>query len=724
LALFAHSSDQKPWELLIDHLAAVRAAAGANARWFGADTLAEIAGLLHDLGKVKPGFQRKLHGEANSTSHSGEGARYILEAFKDSPIARLIAFCIAGHHSGLPNGLARSHGQPATPLRERISQAEALELPEGVSLPVPRAPGPLQGLSQPAHFELQFFTRMVFSALVDADFIETERYYTPDAPRGAGFDLTELRDALSQKLAGFGPALSDVNRLRAEVLAAAQSRAALSPGFFTLTVPTGGGKTYSALRFALDHALAHGLRRVIYVAPFMAIIEQTANVFRDAVGDADAVLEHHSGFDLSDFPDEFAAERMKLAAQNWDRPVVVTTAVQFYESLFSNRTQKCRKLHNIANSVIILDEAQSLPVNYLRPCLAALKELTRGYGCSVVLCTATQPAISDKDMPNLKEAIPKSATREIAPDPERLHDAMRRVEVQQAGEMRNDDLAARVAGRKALVIVNNKRQARALFDLLGKGRALHLSTNMTARHRQDVLARIKAGFDGPVISTALVEAGVDLDFREVWRAVAGLDSIVQAAGRCNRNGLMAKGQVYVFDPEDGFPPPPELVLNADIAREVLRAYPDPLHPDAIRAYFQRLYWDRNADLDSRCILKQIEGAGSQLDFPFADIAADFRLIEDASRPLIIGTGDYGLDAEARGLLEHGKFPGAIARAMQRFTVPVAPRIRNELVRLGAAHVARAEEFGDQFVVLDNSALYDDAAGFSPENPEDLGNLIH
>ena len=724
MTLFAHSSDKIQWEPLIDHLEAVSAAAGANARWFDASNLAEIAGLLHDLGKVKPGFQRKLHGEANSTSHSGEGARHILEAFKDSPIAKLIAFCIAGHHSGLPNGLARSHGQPATPLRERLSQAEQLELPERVSLPVPRAPGPFKGLSQRDYFEFQFFTRMLFSALVDADFIETERYYTPDAPRTAEFDLTVLRDALSQKLSEFGPALTDVNRLRAEVLAAAQSRAALSPGFFTLTVPTGGGKTYSALRFALDHAVTHGLRRVIYVAPFMAIIEQTANVFRDALGDSDAVLEHHSGFELSDLADEFAAERMKLAAQNWDRPVVVTTAVQFYESLFSNRTQKCRKLHNIAHSVIILDEAQSLPVNYLRPCLAALKELTRGYGCSVVLCTATQPAISDGDGLKVAEAIPKSATREIAPDPERLHEAMRRVQVQQVGPISNDDLAARVAGRKALVIVNNKRQARALFNLLGKGRALHLSTNMTARHRQDVLARIKAGFDGPVISTALVEAGVDLDFPEVWRAVAGLDSIVQAAGRCNRNGLMDKGQVYVFDPEDGFPPPPELVLNADIAREVLRAYPDPLHPDAIRAYFQRLYWDRNADLDSRDILKQIADAGRQLDFPFADIAADFRLIEDASRPLIIGTGEYGLDAQARGLLEYGAYPGAIARAMQRFTVSVAPRVRNDLVRLGAAHVVRAEEFGDQFVVLDNGRLYDGEAGFSPENPEDLGNLIH
>ena len=723
---YAHSvsgQSKDCWETLEDHLAAVARTAGENAAVIGAQPLAEAAGWLHDLGKVKPGFQDKLHGHPNNTSHSGEGARYA-DAHIRGVNGKLVAFCIAGHHSGLPNGLARSYGKPSTALRERLEQSEDVALPDGVCLPEQTLSTPLTGLPKDPYFEVQFFTRMLFSTIVDADFIETERFYTPGAPRGTQADLRVLRDAMSLTLGAFPPPKTLLNRLRAEVLAAAAHSAALEPGFFSMTVPTGGGKTYASLRFALDHAVAHGLRRVIYVAPFTAIIEQTADVFRKALCDKDAVLEHHSAFDLHDINDEndeHAAERMKLAAQNWDRPVIVTTAVQLYESLFANRTQKCRKLHNIARSVIIVDEAQSLPVNFLRPCLAALKELTRGYGCSVVLCTATQPAISDDDGLNVPEAIVKAETREIAPDPDRLYAQLNRVNVQKVGTLSNDALAQRVAGRKALVIVNNKRQARALFDLLGRGAALHLSTNMTARHRQQVFARIKDGYDGPVISTALVEAGVDLDFPEVWRAVSGLDSIVQAAGRCNRNGLLDKGQVFVFEPEDGFPPPPELALNATIARDVMRDYPDPLHPDAVCAYFKRLYWDRNADLDSRQIMKRI--AEAKFEFPFADIAADFRLIEEVTRPLIIGAGPYGLDNAGENLLEYGKYPGAIAQAMQRFTVSVAPRIRNELVRLGAAHMVRTNEFGDQFVVLDNVRLYDEEAGFSPEDPEYLGNVI-
>lgn len=727
MTFFAHSLDGQnasEWERLEDHLIAVAGTAGESATDFGAGPVAEIAGLLHDLGKVKPAFQDKLRGLKNNVSHSGEGARYALENF--GLIGKLIAFCIAGHHSGLPNGIDRAAGRPATPLAERLEQAEPVNLPADVTLPAPAMPAPLADRSAQAFFELQFFTRMLFSALVDADFIETERFYAPGAPRGAAWELNALQAALAGHLGKFGPPETAVNRLRAEVLEAAGKAACQPPGLFTLTVPTGGGKTLTSLRFALDHAQAHGLRRVIYVAPFTAIIEQTADVFRGALANRDAVLEHHSAFDAeTTFADETQAERLKLAAQNWDRPVVVTTAVQFFESLFANRTQKCRKLHNIARSVIVLDEAQALPVNYLRPCLAAMKELVRGYGCSVVLCTATQPAIRDADGLRAEEAIPAEETREIAPNPAELYRRLKRVDARFAGPLENDELASRVTGRKALVIVNNKRQARAIYGLLGRGNALHLSTNMTAAHRREVLARVRDGFDGPVISTALVEAGVDLDFPEVWRAVAGLDSIVQAAGRCNREGKSDRlGQVHVFEPEEDFPPPPELQQNAEIARDILRAHAeDPLSPEAVRAYFQRLYWDRDADLDSRGIMRRIKETGNRLDFPFADIGHDFRLIEEVTRPLIIGAGEYRLDDRAQNLLEYGEYAGPIARAVQRYTVSVSPRVRDELVRVGAAHVVRPEDFADQFVVLDNARLYDEAAGFSAENPEDLGMMI-
>lgn len=734
MTLFAHSrqgSEEETWELLETHLSAVAETAGKNARAFGAESLGKLAGWLHDLGKVKPGFQAKLRGESNDTPHSGEGARYAVHAFGQQGLGRILAYCIAGHHTGLANGIGKSTSRPATPLVDRLDQAEEVSLPDWLHLPETVMPEPLSGLESRngfPHFPLQFFTRMVFSSLVDADFIETERFYWPNAPRNTEVTLSELRDTLNRKLSCFDPPSTDVNRLRAKVLEAAGEAAAQPPGFFSLTVPTGGGKTLASLKFALDHAIAYDLRRVIHVAPFTAIIEQTVDTFREFLGTEDGVLEHHSAFQPDVNLTETEIERVMMAAQNWDRPVVVTTAVQLFESLFANRTQKCRKLHNVAQSVIILDEAQCLPLKYLRPSLAVLQELVRGYGCSVVLCTATQPAVHDQDGLNVPEALTKTKTREIAPDPDALYLELKRVDVSRCGRLTNVDLVGQVRGKSALVIVNNKSQARALFEELRGESVYHLSTNMTATHRRGVLKTVRDRLktDAPVllIATALVEAGVDLDFPEVWRAVAGIDSIAQAAGRCNREGRMsAPGKVFIFEAEEAFPPPPELRKNAEVALGILQDHPDPLVPNAVKSYFRRLYGDRTYDLDSKGIMDRIRGAGNQLDYPFADIAGDFRLIENVTVSLIVGTGRYGMDDEARRLLEHGDYAGSIARKLQPFAVQIARHVRDRLVQLGAASIRRPEDFEDQFIVLDNARLYDDEAGFSDAEPENLGDLI-
>jgi len=743
---FAHSISDEPnefWEPLSVHLKAVGEAAGGHALFFGGECLARIAGLLHDLGKRKPGFQAYLCGERGSEPHSGEGARFAAENL--GSWGRLVAYCIAGHHAGLANGIAHSEkGKPATPLDARLKQAARLDLPAGITLPeLAGVPAPLAGLpgDETANFRLHFFTRMLFSALVDADFLETEAFYDRvkgrARERGWSGTLNDLAAVLDAHLASFGPPTSPINTLRAEILAHVRAQAARSPGLFRLTVPTGGGKTLTSLAFALDHARRHGLARVIYVIPYTSIVEQTAAVFREALKDDDAVLEHHSNFDWEGLDDPREGERLKLATQNWDRPVVVTTAVQFFESLYANRPARCRKLHRLAHSVIVLDEAQTLPLKLLRPCLAAVKELARGYGASVVFCTATQPALlrgSDGDGFPAPEGLAPEEACELAPDPPRLYDAFRRVKVRDAGAIDDATLAEKLrAEDQVLAIVNSTKHARALFALLeGTGGARHLSTRMTANHRRAVLAdirkRLVEGAPVRLVSTSLIEAGVDVDFPQVWRELAGIDSIAQAAGRCNREGRREGAETFVFRTTEEFRPPADIEQFARIAGEVMENHDDLLSPDAVRAYFQRLFWDRGSDqLDAaevgrhRGILRALSESG-RLDFPFADIAAAFRVIEGGV-PLVVTRGDWGLSPEDEAQLVHIPHAGLIARRLQRVQVQIPPRRRQELIAAGAVEIWRENEFGEQFVFLRNDRLYHPDTGLSFENLEDLGGMI-
>ena len=740
---FAHSgdaSDQTDWHPLAAHLRGTGAKAAGFLEAAGFGDFGHVAGLLHDLGKYTPRFQQRLAGDTGRVDHSTAGARVAVEHF-DRVVGRILAFCIAGHHAGLANAV---NGEQVSSLDDRLKR-EIEELDpawedEIVISPI-ATPRLIPRNRATAGFSCAFLIRMLFSALVDADFLDTEAYYDglrgEKAVRGGHPSLRLLRERLDRHMAALtrSAATSPINELRAEILGHVRRKATDAQGAFTLTVPTGGGKTLASLAFALDHAVHHGLARIVYVIPYTSIVEQTATVFREALrsdpdDDAAFVVEHHSTFDEDRIRSREGREKLRLVMQNWDAPVIVTTAVQFFESLFANRPSRCRKLHNIANSVVILDEAQTLPLQCLRPCVAALDELARNWRTSVVLCTATQPQLSKADQ--LPEGF--ETLRELAPRPTRLHEAFKRTRIVRQGSLSDTELAGRLAeSRQVLCVVNTRRHARELYETLQDlPGTLHLSTLMCALHRRERLEsvrdRLKSGAPVRLIATSLVEAGVDLDFPVVWRAEAGLESIIQAAGRCNREGKATSADVFVFKTEgEGREPPPELGQFADAARSVMRRHRDPSSQEAIRAYFLELYWGKGADaLDSKQLLDRINERGPGLDFPFETVAREFRLIETPMRPVIIPYSSSGANGRrttnaktASRLLDKLAWverAGGIARDLQPYVVQVPPFVRNALLTAGAVTHVQEERFADQFAVLANTDLYRPDVGLTWDDP--------
>jgi CRISPR-associated endonuclease/helicase Cas3 len=760
---YAHSlpppSTEAAWEPLDEHLIRVADGHGQSlpgaskfAEAFGAAEWGRLLGLWHDIGKYSTAFQGYLRASAGSgagahssemtgrVDHSTAGAQH---AVRLGPAGRLLAYCIAGHHAGLPDnegsdaGLARRLEKQVEPIDAAPAHllSKALLQPPTLRLDGDRGRGA---------FALAFFTRMLFSCLVDADFLATEWFMSPErASRrlGAAASMAQLLARLDRHLGDKQRRADDteVNHYRREVLAKCREKARHAPGLFSLNVPTGGGKTLSSLAFALTHAVEHRLRRVVYAIPFTSIIEQTADVFRDAMGDLDdEVLEHHSNLE----PDDPArqSDRSRLAAENFDAPLVVTTNVQLFESLFASRTSRCRKLHRLAKSVIILDEAQTLPPNLLAPTLAALDELVRNYGASVVLCTATQPAVERRD----RFSIGLTGVRPIIDEPRSLHEALRRTRVERVGTLKNDEVAERLrAERQTLCIVNSRRHAADLFRSLDDPDALHLSASMCAAHRSDVVAEIRRRLDPRVdvpcrvISTQVIEAGVDVDFPAVFRAVAGLDSIAQAAGRCNREGRLSDeygrpclGRVMVFDYDAREYSTDTLIARgAAHFREIASDYVDDLlSPAAVEAYFRLHYWQQGGD-DGRGWDRGREGASVMACFAwdgktglhaqFRTAAEAYRLIDDAQTPILVPYGARGRDLirELEGLPAdpEPKRLRAFDRAAQRYVVGIYDRAFRTLYE----NQVLIERHGRY--VLANDAAYDprlgltfEARGFDPE----------
>ena len=738
---FAHSAEGLPesaWQVLKDHLDGVGALAAEFGRPLGMETAARVAGLLHDLGKYSPAFQARLRGSKTSVDHSTAGAAEILRTAEgpDGMIAQLIAYAIAGHHAGLPDRIGEIGSLDA-----RVAAFAATELDlvwRAEITPQTRDLAPA-GLAQPPAksweemaFRLSVLGRMIFSCLVDADFRDTELFYDAIATRRKDRSWPTLAERLPDLLARFDAHMaaktrtdSLVNQLRGEILVHVRARGSDDPGFFTLTVPTGGGKTLASLGFALNHARAHGLRRVIYVIPFTSIIDQTAAIFKSILGD-DVVLEHHSTIGEETRRARESADKLKLAMEDWAAPIVVTTSVQFFESLYASRSSRCRKLHNIAGSVIVLDEAQTLPHKLLAPCVRMLAELTRGYGCSVVLCTATQPALDERHFAKPSPIALPLEGRELAPDPVRLARALRRVTLREAGEMTNADLVAALTDEpRGLIIVNSRKHARELYaeaKATGLGGLVHLTTRQHAADRRAILdearRRLRAAEPCRVIATSLIEAGVDIDFPRVWRAEAGLDQIAQAAGRCNREGLRDPDAslVTVFK-APAYSIPNEIKgLIGDRSR--MRFHADWLSPEAIADYFGEVYWRLGERLDRDGILKMFMLSGVETDFAYRSAADAFRMIESGMLPVIIPPeGDFDKLVQKLSIPEVSS--GALARELQSYVVQTPPKAQQILLDCGHVIFAEPKLRGDQFAVLRSGPLYTREVGLVWEEAEYL-----
>ena len=713
VAYYAHSKEnksEKDWQLLSAHLKNTAELAKQFAHKFWAGPFGYVLGLLHDLGKYSEEFQKRLRGCMIRVDHSTAGAQKAVKLF-GTAVGRLLAYPIAGHHAGLPDfgsiadtdSLCRRLTKDVPALAAEFEEVLD-DIPSGLPLPI-------RPLTNSPGFSLQFFIRQLYSCLVDADFLDTESFLDAEKTRIRETqyrNLPELLTALNshmEDITNKAP-LTEVNRLRAYVLDACRRRAEDPPGLFTLTLPTGGGKTLSSLAFALKHAVLHNMDRVIYIIPFTSIIEQNADVFRRAVGEG-CVLEHHSNYQFPIAHEEEAGEdeyyRLLLSTENWDAPIVVTTNVQFFESLFGSRSSRCRKLHNITNSVVILDEAQMLPTHYLRPCMLSLVELVRNYHTTIVLCTATQPALTG--------LIPdEMSVTEIIPDPGELYEALRRVEVQKMGSVSDEELAREILEyHQALCIVNTRTQAQKLYEKIRGPGAFHLSARMYPAHRaaklDEIKAALKDGKECRVISTQLIEAGVDVDFPVVFRSISGIDSIAQAAGRCNREGELDKGDVYVFGPEKHGLPRGWFSRTAAIADMVIRDHEDPLCLEAVNQYFTLLFDFERERLDKKGIIKAFEDGANQLAFPFSTVAGEFQLIESDMISIIISR-----DEECEALLEEAKWRGPsrqLSRAFQRYTISIYRNEYAELIQRGAL-----ESVGEQYLVLRDPKFYDEETGFT------------
>lgn len=700
----AHISDDRlREETVLEHAQKVAVTAERFASEFHAGSWGYCCGMVHDIGKYSKEFFKRLHG-GPSVDHSTAGARELMNKKGLYPLA---AYCVAGHHAGLPNYGTTADGSDCGSLMGRMKKRipDYLDYKNEITIP-PLTMPEITPLDK-GGFSVSFFIHMVYSCLVDADFLETENFMSDGkSERQPGCLSEELFRRFMDYIAPWlkNSERDTINGRRTEILkhcfeVGGEKLGQKASGIYSLTVPTGGGKTIASLAFALQHSRVNERKRIIYVVPYTSIIEQNAAVFREILGEVN-VLEHHSHVQYDD-KEEFRP--MQLAAENWDKPVIVTTNVQFFESLFSNKPSRCRKLHNIANSVIIFDEAQMLPIPYLKPCVRAMAELAVNYKSTIVLCTATQPSLSD--------FFPKgTAIQELCPNVEEQFTFFKRTKIKNIGTISEESLIQKLSAEiQALCILNHRKRVQKIYQKLKGEGVYHLSTLMYPVHRkqklEEIRSRLKEGKKCVLIATSLVEAGVDLDFLHVYRELAGVDSMVQAAGRCNREGKrhLEESMVYIFQLEEKMTLPAELKLPLEIGKIVADQFEDITSLEAIQDYFNRLHYMKGGQLDQKGVIDQLERGASSASYAFASIGEEFRLIEEKTRQIIIGKEERAKELVTR--LRRQERTKELMREIGYYSVQIYEKDFQAL-RAGGY----LEELDQEVVLLRNLEKYSDDMG--------------
>ncbi len=682
----AHTSDDGRVQSVKEHLAQTAKLCRDNALPEFKD-LAGCCGLYHDLGKYSPEFQKYIRGSGQKVEHARFGASRIINNCKAS-YAAMLAYCICGHHAGLPDGGVRNDNPEQSTLNGMLKRepydCSGFDKEIGDRFPDDPLFEKLKNLpDNKEQIEVySFFTRYLYSCLTDADFIDTERFCAPDAKRGLDGDIIAAYKMVCEKLDGF-KCETELQKARSVIQAQAYDCAENKDAdIYMLDMPTGSGKTLCSIKAALRLAIKNDKKRIIYIMPYTSIIEQTAEVFEDIFGNSLLVLQHHSNYDFDDPEKESdesgtTSEKLKKTCENYDAPLIITTNVQFFESLYHNKSSRLRKLHNLAESVLVFDEIHALPAEYIQPCLRGIGYITKYLNSTAILMSATMP-----DYTRYAEKYIPQSTIEYAVKDKSLFGIFDKCKYQYIGRNDLGSIAEKALGQEnALVIVNKKSTARELYNICKNSadhKVYHLSTYMTPIDRSDTISRIRASLDNGtktvVISTSLIEAGVDLDFKSVFREIAGLDSIVQAGGRCNREGRMSFGNVFVFELGSLHR---EIAVKANITRKLFEEFENISSQEAVQEYYDRIFAVSDDEIETNSITELMGGDMRVTGIPFRSYAQRFKFIEKEALGIVIPCEE---NAELIESLKYGA--RSAMRKLQRYCASVNKYEFDDMIESG------------------------------------------